>query len=67
MSGGGRAYVVRDADPPAESDNGDVARIYPYTLTGLRQALEEARYRSYSGRPQVVAGVAGEQSRVIRR
>jgi hypothetical protein len=67
MSAGGRAYVVRDTDPGTATDNGDVARIYPYTLDGLRQALDEARLRSYGGRPQVLAVVAGEHSRVIRR
>ena len=66
MVTGGRAYVVRDADPGANTGSGDVARIYPYTLDGLRQALNEARYRSRGGRPQVLAVVA-EESRVIRR
>lgn len=62
---GGRAYVVRDAD--SATGAGEVARVYPYTLAGLRQALDEARFRSYGGHPQLLAVVAGEQSRVIRR
>lgn len=62
---GGKAYVVRDADPDA--DTGEVARVFPYTLDGLRQALDEARFRSYGGNAQLVAVLAGEDSRVIRR
>ena len=65
MFTGGRAYVVRDAD--SATGAGEVARVYPYTLDGLRQALDEARFRSYGGHPQLLAVVAGEQSRVIRR
>jgi hypothetical protein len=62
---GGKAYVVRDADVGQHS--GEVARVYPYTLTGLTQALDEARFRSYGGRPQLLAVIAGAESKVIRR
>jgi hypothetical protein len=62
---GGKAYVVRDADPG--TDSGEVARVYPYTLSGLTQALDEARFRSYGGRPQLLAVIAGAESKVIRR
>ena len=61
----GKAYVVRDASP--DTGGAEVSRVYPYTLDGLRQALDEARLRSLTGRPQMLAVVAGEQSRVIRR
>src|SRR5487761_1584190 len=64
---GGRAYVVRAADPGTGDGDAEVARVYPYTLDGLRQALDEARFRSYGGRPQLLTVVAGEQSKVIRR
>jgi hypothetical protein len=59
----GRAYVVRDAD----SGPGEVAQVYPYTLKGLTSALEEARFRSFGGAPQVVTVMADGKSRVIRR
>jgi len=62
---GGKAYVVRDADPDA--DAGEVARVYPYTLNGLKQALDEARFRSYAGQPQLLAVLAGAETKVIRR
>ena len=61
----GRAYVVRDAD--AGSGPGAVTQVYPYTLQGLTTALTEARYRSYSGTPQVLAVMEDGKSRIIRR
>lgn len=63
MDTGSRAYVVRDdgAEP------GEVSRIYPYTLRGLTEALDDARLASYGGVPQVVVVLAGGRSRVIRR
>jgi hypothetical protein len=54
---------VRDADTSA----GEVTRLYPYTLKGLTDALEEARFRSFGGQAQVVAVVSQGQSKVIRR
>lgn len=61
----GRAYIVRDAGTGPES--GEVTQVYPYTLQGLTSALEEARFRSFGGVPQVVAIMTGGKSRVIRR
>ena len=46
------AYVVRDDSPGGPS--GNVDKLYPYTLKGLVEALEEARFRSFAGPPQVV-------------
>jgi hypothetical protein len=62
----GGAYVVRDDKSGA--GQGNVDKLYPYTLKGLTDALDEARFRSHHGPPQVVA-VLGEESgvRVIRR
>jgi hypothetical protein len=61
----GRAYVVRDAD--ARTGTGEVTQVYAYTLKGLTTALEEARFRSFGGTPQVLAVMTGGKSRVIRR
>jgi hypothetical protein len=61
----GRAYVVQDADGRATPVHVDT--IYPYTLRGLTEALEEARFRSYSGTPQLVTVVGEGATRVIRR
>ena len=64
MARAGGAYVVRDDGAGAP---GNVDRLYPYTLKGLTDALEEARFRSFAGPPQVVE-VMGEPGRkVIRR
>lgn len=65
MTTSGRAYVVRDDTGGAVP--GNVDRLFPYTLRGLTEALDEARYRSYAGPPQVVTVVGGRGSRVIRR
>jgi len=59
------AYVVRDDDPDAPS--GNVDKLYPYTLKGLLEALEEARFRSAAGPPQVVVAKGEDGMRVIRR
>jgi len=59
------AYVVRDDDPGAPS--GNVDKLYPYTLKGLIEALEEARFRSAGGPPQVVVVKGEDGMRVIRR
>jgi hypothetical protein len=61
----GRAYVVRDAG--AGTGPGEVYQVYPDTLKGLIQALEDARFRSYAGQPQVLAVIAEGHSTVIRR
>jgi hypothetical protein len=59
------AYVVRDDSPGAASGNVDV--LYPYTLKGLVDALEEARLRSFAGPAQVVMAKGEDGMRVIRR
>jgi hypothetical protein len=60
-----RAYAVRDAGTPRRL--GKVYKLYPYTLVALLEALEEARFRSFSGPPQVVTRIEGRRSTVIRR
>ena len=59
------AYVVRDDGPGGPS--GNVDKVYPYTLKGLVDALEEARFRSFAGPPQVVVAAGEDGMRVIRR
>ena len=59
------AYVVRDDSPGAASGSVDV--LYPYTLKGLIDALEEARLRSFAGPAQVVMAKGDDGLRVIRR
>jgi hypothetical protein len=44
-----------------------VDKLYPYTLRGLTDALEEARFRSFAGPPQVVLVMGDGAMRVIRR
>ncbi|HEX4287273.1 MAG TPA: hypothetical protein VH021_00040 [Trebonia sp.] len=64
MARAGAAYVVRDDG--AGTMPGNVDKLYPYTLRRLTDALEEARFRSSAGPPQVV--VMGESGmKVIRR
>lgn len=65
MARAGGAYVVRDES--AGGGSGNVDKLYPYTLKGLTDALEEARYRSYAGPPQVVLTMAEGGMRLIRR
>ena len=65
MARAGSAYIVRDDS--ADTTSGNVDKLYPYTLKGLIDALEEARFRSYAGPPQVVL-VRGESGlKQIRR
>jgi hypothetical protein len=64
MARAGGAYVVRD-DGAGTPENVD--KLYPYTLKGLTEALEEARFRSFAGPPQVVAVMGGGGMKVIRR
>ena len=52
MARAGAAYVVRDDS--AGTMPGNVDKLYPYTLKGLTDALEEARFRSSAGPPQVL-------------
>jgi len=65
MAMGSRAYVVRDAGPG--TDSGEVIRAYAYTLKGLTTALEEARFHSFRGIPQLVVVIADGKSTIIRR
>jgi hypothetical protein len=66
MTEAARGYLVRDADS-TRGKGAKVDQIYPYTLRGLTEALEEARFRSHSGAPQVLAILGTGNSRVIRR
>jgi hypothetical protein len=59
------AYVVRDDG--ARAMPGNVDKLYPYTLKGLTDALEDARFRSYAGPPQVVMTMAESGMKLIRR
>jgi hypothetical protein len=64
----GGAYVVRDdAGSQAQAQPGNVDKLYPYTLRGLTDALEEARFRSFAGPPQLVLASGEGGLRVIRR
>jgi len=65
MARAGSAYVVRDDE--ADTAAGNVDKLYPYTLKGLTDALEEARYRSYAGPPQVVLVLGESGVKPIRR
>jgi hypothetical protein len=65
MARAGGAYVVRDESPGAQPSSVD--QLYPYTLKGLTDALEEARYRSLGGPPQVVAVPTETGMKIIRR
>lgn len=56
-----RGYQVRDAG--AEHP----WKTYPYSLRALIEALEDARFKSYSGPPQLLVVTEGEGERVIRR
>ena len=64
MARAGGAYVVRD---DGAGTPGNVDKLYPYTLRGLTDALEEARFRSFAGPPQVVAVMGEGGLKVIRR
>jgi hypothetical protein len=69
----GGAYVVRDEGVgtvpgnTAPGNTGNVDKLYPYTLKGLTDALEEARFRSFAGPPQVVMVLGESGMRIIRR
>ena len=77
MAVAGRAYVVREASEANEASetgkngggtgSGSVDRLYPYTLKGLTDALEEARFRSFAGTPHVVAVAADSGIKIIRK
>jgi hypothetical protein len=66
MTEAARGYLVRDADS-TRGKGAKVDQIYPYTLRGLTEALEEARFRSHSGAPQVLAILGTGNTRIIRR
>ena len=65
MARAGSANVVRDDGAGIAS--GNVDKLYPYTLQGLTEALEEARFRSSAGRPQVVLVMGESGLKPIRR
>jgi hypothetical protein len=65
MARAGGAYVVRD--DKAGGETGNVDRLFPYTLKGLTDALDEARFRSHHGPPQVVAVLGETGVRIIRK
>jgi len=65
MARAGAAYVVRDDGMGTAP--GNVDKLYPYTLKGLTDALEEARFRSFAGPPQVVVVMGDSGMKVIRR
>lgn len=67
MARSGGAYVVRDDETGAAPGTANVDKLYPYTLKGLTDALEEARFRSFAGPPQLVLVLGGDGLRVIRR
>ena len=66
MTEAAKGYLVRDAEATGGKGR-KVDQIYPYTLRGLTEALEEARFRSHSGAPQVLAVLGVGNTRVIRR
>ena len=57
--------MVRDDSPGGPL--GNVDKLYPYTLKGLVEALEEARFRSFAGPPQVVVVKSEDGMKLIRR
>ena len=65
MARAGAAYVVRDDGTGTAP--GNVDKLYPYTLKGLTDALEDARFRSFAGPPQVVVVMGDSGMKVIRR
>jgi hypothetical protein len=65
MARAGGAYLVRDES--AGPGPGNIDKLYPYTLKGLLDALEEARFRSFAGPPQVVEVRTETGMKVIRR
>ena len=65
MARAGGAYVVRDEN--AGTTPGNVDKLYPYTLKGLTDALEDARFRSFAGPPQLVMVMTERGMKVIRR
>jgi hypothetical protein len=69
MARAGGAYVVREDtdDDTGAAAGGNVDKLYPYTLRGLTDALEEARFRSFAGPPQLVMVLGDDGLRAIRR
>lgn len=65
MARAGSAYIVRDEG--ADTASGNVDKLYPHTLRGLTEALEEARFRSYAGPPQVVLVMGEAGLKPVRR
>jgi hypothetical protein len=65
MARAGSAYVVRD--DAAGTTPGSVDKLFPYSLKGLTDALDEARFRSSAGPPQVVLVMSDTGMKAIRR
>jgi hypothetical protein len=63
MTAGARGYVVRNADP----SNPGVEEVFPYTLRGLRRALEAAEVGSFVGTPKVVVKILDGVSSIMCR
>lgn len=58
-------YVVREAG--TASRLGRIYKSYPYTLTSLIEAMDDARLRSFTGSAHVVVRVNGSERIVFRR
>lgn len=58
-------YVVREAGTPRRP--GKIHKTYPYNLTSLIEAMDDARLRSFTGSAQVVVRVNGPERIAFRR
>jgi hypothetical protein len=65
MAAVSKTYVVEDADKGARS--GSPTGVFPGTLQGLLEALDDARFRSAAGTPKVLVIAEGKNRQVIRR
>jgi hypothetical protein len=60
-----KSYFVEDAEKQASPKGARTP--FPYTLQGLLDALDAARYRSAAGTPKVVVIIEGKRRQIIRR
>ena len=58
-------YVVREAGTPGRL--GKIYKTYPYDLSSLLEAMDDARFRSFAGSAHVVVRVNGPERIVFRR
>jgi hypothetical protein len=65
VAGERRAYLVREAGKSGRP--GKVYKLYPYTLRALEQAIDDARFRSFTGTAQELVKVDGRARTVVRR